>query len=462
MYRYIKNSILILLSSLIITVTSCKKFTEIDPPKNSVIGKNVFTDSLSASSAVLGIYSILNSNALVTGNVSTICGLSADELNKIGPSSDELQIQNNSLTADNATINSLWSSAYLTIANANACLAGIETSTALSKSNKDKLSGEARFLRAFGYLYLVNMFGSVPLVITNDYQSESTKSRDSLSQVYAQILSDLTFAESVLPERYASGTKVRATKWAAIALLARTYLYLGNWDQAMLKSDQVIKNSGTSLEKLSDVFLIGSNEAIWQIQKTTSRNNSPDYTLIYNFGSGFFMTKSLLDSFEPGDERMVSWTKIENNGSDTFYYPFKYKADAYTGPTSEYTVALRLAEQYLIHAEAATMMRSTAVAIDDLNTIRNRAALPNLSSTLSQTECVAAVEKERKIELFAEWGHRWIDLKRLPGISAPGSSRANEILTQLKNINWQSTDQLYPIPLIDIQMNKNLTQNPGY
>jgi hypothetical protein len=364
----------------------------------------------------------------------------------------------NSHTAD------LWSSAYQVIAQANACIAGLATSKAISAGLIKQYTSEAEFMRAFSYFYLVNLYGDVPLVLNTNYQKESTIARTPASQVYLQIISDLQNAVNDLPTSYASGQHVRATKWAATALLARVNLYLKNWAIAQTLATSVINNSGTSLEPdLNNVFLIGSSEAIWQVQPPTYYKNAIDFDVMFNYSYGYYITNSLFNAFEPGDQRKSAWLdSTVNSGQPTVYYPYKYKADAYSGNSTEYTVMLRLAEQYLIRAEALANQNNIPAAIADLNTIRNRAGLPNLSTSLTAVQFAAAIEHERRIELFAEWGHRWLDLKRLPSVTVPGNSRADDVLGVLKAPNWQPSDQLYPIPYQDTKLNPNLTQNPGY
>ena len=114
---------------------------------------------------------------------------------------------------------------------------------------------------------------------------------------------------------------------------------------------------------------------------------------------------------------------------------------------------LRLAEQYLIRAEAEAEKGQLANAINDINVIRNRAWLGSLPGNLGQTQVLAAIAQENRIEFFAEWGHRWFDLKR--------TGQANSVLAPIKPF-WESTAQLFPIPYTEIQADPNLIQNPGY
>jgi hypothetical protein len=124
-----------------------------------------------------------------------------------------------------------------------------------------------------------------------------------------------------------------------------------------------------------------------------------------------------------------------------------------SGDATEYLMVLRLAEQFLIRAEARAHQKNLADAISDLNIIRHRAGLPDLSSSLVQADVLAAVEKEKRIEFFAEFGHRWFDLKR--------TGRVDAVLAPIKPL-WTSTAAFYPLPFSELQKDPNLTQNPGY
>jgi hypothetical protein len=209
------------------------------------------------------------------------------------------------------------------------------------------------------------------------------------------------------------------------------------------------------------VFLANSTEAILQLQLA----NRPPYST--QEGQYFIppdsvtspyyaLTSQLLGAFEPGDGRRTAWVDSTNlSGTSAYlYYPFKYKVRKdTTGNITEYYMLLRLAEQYLIRAEARANQNKLPDAISDLNVIRARAGLPNLSSALSQSQVLSAVARERRIELFAEWGHRWLDLKR--------TGQADAVLAPIKS-QWQPTAKLYPIPQSELIADPNLRQNPGY
>lgn len=166
----------------------------------------------------------------------------------------------------------------------------------------------------------------------------------------------------------------------------------------------------------------------------------------------YLCTPALLNAFEASDSRKINWIQSRVFSGQTVYYPYKYKVQQ-NSVITEYYVLLRLAEQYLIRAEARAQQNSIAGALADLNIIRNRAGLMNTSAG-DRPALLSAIEHERRIELFAEWGHRWFDLKR--------TNRANAVLGTLKPSTWQSTDVLWPIPSGQILLNSSLTQNPGY
>jgi len=165
------------------------------------------------------------------------------------------------------------------------------------------------------------------------------------------------------------------------------------------------------------------------------------------------LSQQLVNSFEDGDQRKMVWTGSVSDGNHTYYYPFKYKHRADEGNNVEYSVLLRLAEQYLIRAEARARAGDIAGAESDLNKIRTRAGLPNVTFT-NMDQFILKVLKERKVELFTEHGHRFFDLKRTQNLDAVlGNSKPG----------WSSTNKVFPIPENELLRNANLQpQNPGY
>jgi hypothetical protein len=373
------------------------------------------------------------------------------------------------LTATSGASDFYWVGIYFNIYQANAAIEGLAASPKLPVATKIRLTAEAKFLRAFSHFYLLNYYGDIPLVLTSSYETNSLIARTPLVQVYQQMVADLKEAQNGLPSDYSASLdeKTRANSWAAAAMLARAYLYQEKWDSAEAQSTAVINSGMYSLvSNLDSAFLKNNSESILQLQQNFMGYGSASTPEGFQFipvdsisSPNYFITPELLNDFEPGDLRRTHWVNSTNlndgNSITTYYYPYKYKVRLTTVDNiMEYPVLLRLAEQYLIRAEArAEQNVNLSGAISDLNVIRNRAGLPSLDNSLTQTQVLAAIAHERRIEFFAELGHRWFDLKR--------TNQADAVLAPIKP-TWKPTAVLYPIPFTEMQTDPNLRQNPGY
>lgn len=441
-----------------ICCTGCTKFLAVDPPKDQLTTGSVFSNDSLAQDAVNGLYiKVMGSNqSLLNGGMSIYPALSADELLRTSFRSDDDQFYRNALTPDNGVIlTNFWKPGYAAIYQANICLENLSKSPGISVATKQRLTGEVKFIRALCYWYLVNMFGDVPLVTTTDVDINMALPRSPAPVVYNQIIADLQEARSLLTD---TGTNTKPRKSAATALLARAYCYLRQWPLAEDLSTAVINTGNYSLATdLNKVFVEESTETILQFAPVLTNNSTSEGYSFVPASSAviptYILTSSLLFSFEPNDLRK-SWIRGMVINGQTYYHPWKYKVNATSGPATEYNIVLRLAEQYLIRAEAEAQSGSLPAATADINIIRNRAGLLPVSENISTDSCLAVIEQERRKEFFAEWGHRWFDLKRTNSINAR--------LTITKGNNWQTTDQLYPIPLVEMQRNPALIQNDGY
>jgi hypothetical protein len=169
------------------------------------------------------------------------------------------------------------------------------------------------------------------------------------------------------------------------------------------------------------------------------------------------LSDQLVNSFDPGDQRRVSWVDSVVVDKVVYYYPYKYKINTEGAPVSEYLMMLRLAEVYLVRAEARAEQGNLAGATADVNLIRARAGLGPTNAGTGQG-LLTAIWHERQVELFTESGHRWLDLKRTGTVDAVMS-----VVTPLKGGGtWQSYQQWYPVSPGDIQLDPNLTQTAGY
>ncbi len=462
-----------MLTILFIIFSGCKKFVQVPPPATSITSATVYTSDLSAASAVTSIYiNMMSSLYNLSGgekSISCLTGMAADEFTNYSTNSFLTECYTNSLQSSN---NYFWDELYQEIYVTNAVLEGLSNSSGVTSAEKQQLIGEAKFMRAFLHFYGTNLFGAFPVVTTTNYQVNNTISRSPPTEVYQQIIADLTDAQSLLPDNFVNPTgqtttteRIRPNKWAAAALLARVYLYQTSWDSAEMEATLVINNSSLfDLDTLNGVFLANSNEAIWQMQpvRPGAYNTYDAYTYVLtsppNSNHPVALTNSLVGAFENGDQRFAEWVGSYIDPSGTYYFPYKYKVNTYqyNGPITEYLMVLRLAEQYLIRAEARAQQGNLQGAILDLDTIRNRAGLSDTTAN-TQAGLLSLIYHERQVELFSEWGHRWFDLIRTGNVNAVMS-----VVTPQKGGSWSSNWALFPIPQSELTINPNLKQNSGY
>jgi starch-binding outer membrane protein, SusD/RagB family len=451
----------------LLPICSCEEFISVDAPKTEIVSSTVFSDEASALSAIRGIYSLMMSNQSFTnGGLELYTGLSSDELMNYSSSPEQLQFFTPSLLPTNSIVlNEFWKEAYQYINNANAIIEGLDKSSSISDDLSHELEGEARFIRAFCHFYLVNLFGDVPYVTSTDYHINASITRQPVDDIYGLIINDLEMAYALLSNdfKFSNGLRVQPNKAAAASLLARIYLYKKDWENAVKFSSIVINNPQYSLESdLNNVFLGSSNEAIWQLlpvlpEKSTAQarffilTQSPSASGSY----GIALSDELYNSFEPNDKRKDAWVNEYSEGLENWRYAYKYKV-TYATEVTEYVAVIRLAELYLIRSEALANQNKLNESIADVDIIRARAGLPLILNTnpgISQADLLLSIEQERRMELFSEGGHRWLDLKR--------TNRADDILTNIK-VDYQFSDLLYPIPQSERTLNPMLTQNPGY
>lgn len=477
----------------LISVISCRKLVETPAPSTSLNAENAFGEDATAIGIQTGVYAIVSGYDVQDGHfnngLTLAGGVSADEFKLM--SGNVLQpLYINNLTANNSTTKGYWNDAYNVVYKENAVIEGVTGSTKLTPAVKQQLLGEAYLMRAYTYFYLTNLYGDVPIAMTSDYKTNQSLTRSPQKLVFQQVIADLLQAKSLLSKTFLNGTllaadpeRVRPTYWAALALLSRVYLYYGyvngndnaQFQQASDAATELISHSELfSLSKLDTVFLkasLGNNEAIWQIQpvQTGWDTQEAQAFIIPSTGPDFthpvWLSDSLLKAFEAGDKRRTEWIDSITIGAATYHYPYKYKAGATYDPTitnaaamTEYQMQLRLSEQYLIRAEAKAKLGDMPGATADLNVIRNRAGLPNSTAT-TQDAVLAAILHENQVEFFAEFGHRWLDLKRtgmLDKVMGSGGASA------AKSGSWAAYKALFPIPQYDLQWDSNLTQNAGY
>ena len=420
-------------------------------PEDAIPAGEAFKDKAGIEKGILGSYSSLQYLSYYGRTYLIFSDLAADNLSHPtdATNSDYAEVDNNAILAENSSISGIWAACYDGINVANNVIVKVPEMADMTDTEKNRALGELYFLRALGHFNLVNYFGAIPIKIEPTVGvSNLDAGRDPVNEVYAQIRSDLVLASKYLQPSVS--TKTRASKYAALALLARLSLYSGDYAMAREKADSVIKYGGYTLPgNYADVFASdGSAETIFEIDFTElDRNRIAEYNFpkTLNGRREVEPDASLISAYEAGDERKA--VSIAYDGA--LAYANKYN-DLSKG--ADNLIVLRLAEMYLIRAEAEARLTGgniTAVR-SDINAIRSRADLGPTGADTAD-EMLLAIEQERRVE-FAFEGHRWFDLVR--------TGRASDVLPNVT----RATQTLFPIPADEILTNNSpeMIQNPGY
>jgi hypothetical protein len=456
---YTNAKYFIITVSVLFSAFSCDSFVDVELPSSQLTKVTVFEDMTTAAAALSGLYAKMRTNGILTGNaagMSCYLGLYADEFDYYQQGTVS-PFYNNSLYAGESGVGSIWNQSYNQIYAANAIIEGVSRSMALPESGRNQLKGEALFVRALLHFYLVNLYGDVPYITATDYDKNKKAGRTPSAAVYNNMVNDLTEAVALLPAAYVTAERVRPNRSAASALLARVYLYMGAYAEAANEASAVINNPLYIWETdLNKTFLKGSTATIWQFMPNVAGANTQEGSL-YIFVAGpppiVGLKPSFAASFAANDKRKLLWTAAVTTGGSTWYHAFKYKQKNSTGTSVEYSIVLRLAEQYLIRAEARARQGELISAKDDLNLIRRTAGLDN-TAAVTAAEIVSDVLAQRKFELFTEFGQRFFDLKRTGLL---------DVTLSVSKPGWNSEDQLWPLPALELSANPNLNpQNPKY
>lgn len=435
---------------LLISLSSCTKILEVEPTQ-SISADQAITDKNGLDKAVTGSYNSLQYTGSYGRNQILVSDLASDNLYWTGTTQSYSQIYNNEIPADNGVIDGMWSANYDGINRVNNVLHNIDDITDLSQEEYNKYKGEALFLRALFHFNLSTFFGGVPIKNEPTLDLDNiNQSRNSLNEVYQQVINDLLLAEQLLPSSVSAG---RASSFSASALLARVYLtqfhLLGDAAiaaKSIEKAELLINDGGYSLAPAyPELFDGNSTEPIFEVIYDAQNSNRL---------AQYFFPRSLAGRYEvaPDPEFIADFDVLDSirfHSSISFDAENKQYGIKYTDITAgtDRVIVLRLAEMYLIRAEARAYSNGDMDLIkNDLNIIRNRAGLAETSAD-GYAGLRLAIEHERRFE-FAFEGQRWSDLVR--------TKRASFVLGIEENYT------LFPIPLSEMQTNEKMTQNPGY
>lgn len=417
--------------------------------ESSIPADQAFKNKKGIEQGILGSYDAFQSLSYYGRTFSILPDLSSDDLKHPteATSSDYAEVDGHVILPENGTVEGIWNAIYNTINTANSVIVKVPGMTDMTDDEKNSALGELYFIRGLCHFNLVNLFGAVPIKTspTVGVGNLSAK-RDPVESVYTQIITDLTFAEKNLT--VSTSTKTRASKYAASALLARVYLYQKNYAAAYQEANNVIANGGyTFLDNYASIFAgDGSAETIFEVDFTSDdRNRIAEYNFPKTLNGRYEVapSASIISAFSADDKRLSATIAFDGVNA----YSKKYD-DLSTG--ADNVIVLRLAEMYLIRAEAGTHLDNPVIKNiqDDINIIRGRAGLGNTTATTASS-LITAIEEERRLE-FAFEGHRWFDLVR--------TDRALSVVEGLQD----ARKTLYPIPSSEVLTNDLMIQNPGY
>lgn len=425
----------------------CESNLELEP-EQSISGEKAVSSESNIENILIGAYEEASQRGSYGGRLQVMADLlgAGPSINWGGTFIEPREIFQKNILTDNGFVSEFWQNAYETINQANLVLNNIDIVTS-DTDKKNRIEGEAKFLRALSYFDLVRHFSSenkgVPIRTEGilDYAVDLSIARNSVSEVYALITDDLNSAKSLLPET----NSFFADKYAAEALNARVQLQLGNYTEARDAANNVIENSGHNLTSdYASAFNndMDSSEDIFSFQ-VTSQTGTNQLIIFYadegNGGRGGDI--SITDDFVNGVDDL-------NDVRGQFFYESGQSGERLT---SKYTnqfgniPLFRLAEMYLIRAEG-NIETGAQVGDDPLNDINKIRTRSNASPYAGPVN-LGQVLKERQIELAFE-GFVFHDLIRREGT--------------IDGLNHTAPELVFPIPQSEMDTNPLMEQNLGY
>lgn len=477
----------------------CESFLA-EEPRDVLSPESFFNSDKEVRQAINGVYAPLYNGSLYGSyGIKRFYMYGADVIEPSREGGGSLNDINNytlSVSRD-AGARGAWEELYSIVQNANLILSRISENENISEEGRDQFMGETLFLRSFAYYHLTNMFGDVPYYRDNMTVEESQDlERTDKTQIRNDLIQDLEQAESLLPSSYSDSELGRPTKWAAATLMSKIYLIQEEWQEARDKAVEIINNSPHRLlDDYADVFDPDNefnDEVIWSIVFVKDINPTITTDLFTPrlrdepadaserealgealaarnegfTGYGLAVAKcGFVDEFPEDDLRrssniVTNYLGFELNYS---YMPKMWNLDQVNSPRQnhgENYIIFRLADVYLMAAEAENELNGPAGAYQYINRVRERAYEPDQPlSGLSQQEFTDALVAEHRWELAGE-GHRRFFLIR-KGVLEERIQNTRHCAYNPKE-NFQPHHTLFPIPEEEIELNPNLTQNPGY
>ena len=451
----------IILILMIGALTSCSEsFTDLAPISQRNAG-NFYNTVGDMEVAVNAIYNTLKANGTYNQSYWVLQELRSDNSFWDGTGlAEEITVFDKFTDISTSDITeAAWTDSYLGVSRANIVLDRIND-IEMDQNLRDQYTGEALFLRSLYYYHLAVAFGNIPLVLSETMSVAEGQEhvQVSASDVYAQIIQDLSNAENLLPQSYDAANTGRATKGAAATLLGKVYLTIGDNGNAASKLQQVMTMGYSLVPNFADLWGAdneNNSESIFEVQfeggfgdqgnSFTSQFNG-DLAASVTSGQRNIPERDLIDAHEAGDARFEMYNGVtETNTGWTIKYgvdnPFN-EADA---PNN--WVVLRYADVLLMLAEALGEGNEAYALI---NQVRNRSGLPSIDGS-TPGSFQDKLLHERRIELAFE-NHRWADLLRFGVAESVMSAQGKPVNGKL----------LFAIPQREMDLNTNFNQNSGY
>ncbi|HEY0175310.1 MAG TPA: RagB/SusD family nutrient uptake outer membrane protein, partial [Pedobacter sp.] len=469
--------------------TGCKKFLD-QPALGYYSNDDLFSNDATARTAVNAAYLPLTFTDGAANPLWVLGDVAADDVvigGNAGEQADYTSVDLFNILPANAAVQSLWARYYDGINRCNVVTDGLlPDNTRLSETVKTQSIAEVKFLRAYYYFMLTNFYGNIPLRLKVSTTKDAALAASPQAQVYAQIEKDLNDAAAGLPDKWTAATDAgRATKGAALALLAKASLFEKKYPEALQFAEQVEALGYQLTDNFNDNFTASAktnNEVIFSVWHTRGTQPLQGNSLNYWFaprslnGAGvFYPTQALVASFEGGDPRLdLTVARASHPYFDSDFDPSwsttGYLSKKHVQPLSEVPSstkndgnlnyeAIRFADILLVKAEALNESGQSSAALVPLNKIRDRARknfsgtapvglLPAVTTT-DQAQLRDLIRRERRSELALEF-QRFFDVMRY------GQSYAESVLKPgSPNFNY-AQNRFFPIPQTELNTNGNL------
>jgi starch-binding outer membrane protein, SusD/RagB family len=411
---------------LVFTIFSCDDLLELEP-KGEIIAEDALKTKDDLQELLNSAYDVLSgTGGNFLGGRSQVFGevmgdnIDGQRMNN----ADLLAFYNKTTSFFTGYTQAYFKEPYFTIYRANTLLENIDKVGDIPQSEKDRMTGEALFLRAIAHFDLIKLFAQ-PYGYTADNShlgvalrtkaSAEVKNRSTVAEVYNQIVEDLESASTLLP----ASNSVYATSWAAKAILSKVYFHMHNFQDAYTLANDVLENSPYQFNTSSDEFVRryseeGSEETIFSIVSTPNTHRGSQLSTSYRTDANNKPTLNIsrdlfnIATTDSDDKRGELWYDLADEGSpEERIFLLKFNEQSYFN-----VPLIHATEVKFIRAESAAEINQTAVAVEDINDIKQRAGIALVTGTPDIASLLNIIRTEKRKELVGE-GVRFHDLRRI-------------------------------------------------